>query len=121
MDEAGVVAVLHRLNAAYLRAFVEADTAWYEEHLSDDFVCILPDGHRIDKAEFLRRNTKKVRVSDVTFDEIDVRPLGTVALVQGVITRRLRGACTSTRYTDVWRLRESRWEAVAAQLTQVTT
>ncbi len=117
--EAAVVAMLHRLNAEYLRAFVHADTAWYDEHLSDDFVCILADGRRIDKTEYLRRNTKRLRVSDVTFDEIDVRPLGTVVLVQGVITQRVRGARTSTRYTDVWCIREGRWQAVAAQFTQV--
>jgi hypothetical protein len=119
--ESEVVALLHRLNAEHLRALADADTAWYDEHLSDDFVCILADGRRIDKTEFLRRATKRLRLSDVTFDEIDVRPLGPVVLVQGVITRHFRrGAGTSTRYTDVWRICEGRWHVVAAQLTQVT-
>jgi hypothetical protein len=120
--ETEVVALLHRLNAEHLRALVDADTAWYDEHLSDDFVCILADGRRIDKTEFLGRATKRLRLSDVTFDEIDVRPLGAVVLVQGVITRHFRrGTGTSTRYTHVWRIREGRWRVVAAQLTQVTT
>jgi hypothetical protein len=120
MDEAEVVALLHRLNADHIRAFVDADASWYKEHLSDDFVCTLTDGRRVDKAEFLRRIAKRARTFDLTFDEIDVRPLGAVALVHGVITEYFGGgARASTRYTDVWCLRGGRWQAVAAQLTQM--
>lgn len=120
--EADVVGLLHRLNADFIRAYVEADAAWYDEHLSDDFVCTLADGRRIGKTEFLRRNTKRPRLSDVTFDEIDVRPLGGVVLVQGVITLHFRGgAHTSRRYTDVWCMREGSWQVVAAHLTQVAS
>jgi ketosteroid isomerase-like protein len=118
--EADAVATLHDLNAHYIRAFVEADTAWYSEHLSDDFVCTLADGRRIDKAEFLQRNAKKPGVTNVTYDQIDVRLLGDVALVHGVTHYLRDGSPASTRYTDVWSAREGRWQAVAAQLTSVT-
>jgi ketosteroid isomerase-like protein len=111
--------VLHELNANYIRAFVEADTAWYSEYLSDDFVCTLADGRRIDKTEFLRRNAKKPSVMNVTYDQIDVRPLGDVALVHGVTHYLRDGSPASTRYTDVWVMREGRWRAVAAHLTSV--
>jgi ketosteroid isomerase-like protein len=118
-DEAEAVAMLHALNAHYIRAFVESDNAWYTEHLSDDFVCTLADGRRIDKAEFLRRNTEGPGATDVTYDEIDVRPFGDVALVHGVTHYTRNGAPASTRYTDIWQFREGRWRAVAAQLTSV--
>lgn len=118
--EADTVARLHELNAHYIRAFVEADTAWYSEYLSDDFVCTLADGRRIDKSEFLRRNARGPGVTDVTYDQIDVRPLGDVALVHGVTHYRRDGSPASTRYTDVWAAREGRWRAVAAHLTSVT-
>lgn len=117
--EAEAVAVLHDLNAAYIRAFVEADTAWYADHLSDDFVCTLADGRRIDKTEFLRRTAEGPGVTDVTYDEVDVRPLGEVALVHGVTHYLRDGSPASTRYTDVWLTRDRRWQAVAAQLTRV--
>ncbi len=117
--EAEAVATLHDLNAHYIRAFVESDTAWYSEHLSDDFVCTLADGRRIDKTEFLRRNAEGPGVTDVTYDEIDVRTLGDVALVHGVTHYTRDGAPASTRYTDVWQSRDGRWLAVAAQLTTV--
>jgi ketosteroid isomerase-like protein len=117
--EAESVATLHRLNAEYIRAFVESDTAWYAEHLSDDFVCSLADGRRIDKAQFLDRTAEGPGVTDVSFDEIDVRPLGDTALVHGVTHYTREGTRGSTRYTDVWRRRDGRWRAVAAQLTRV--
>ncbi len=41
---AEAVATLHDLNAHCIRAFVESDTAWYREHLGDDFSCTLADG-----------------------------------------------------------------------------
>jgi hypothetical protein len=55
----------------------------------------------------------------VSYDEVDVRPLGEVALVHGVTHYVRDGAPASTRYTDVWRFCDSRWQAVAAQLTPV--
>jgi len=118
--EADAVAMLHELNAHYIRAFVEADTAWYSEYLGDDFVCTLADGRRIDKTEFLRRNAKRPDVTNVTYDQVDVRPLGDVALVHGVTHYQRDGSPASTRYTDVWSAREGSWRAVAAHLTSVT-
>jgi ketosteroid isomerase-like protein len=117
--EADAVSALHDLNAHYIRAFVEADVEWYREHLSDDFVCTLADGRRIDKTEFLVTAAEGPGVRHVTYDEVDVRPLGDVGLVQGVTHFVRDGTPGSTRYTDVWQLRGGRWLAVAAQLTKV--
>src|SRR4249919_3166929 len=118
-EEAEAVCELHRLNAHYIQAFVESDVAWYDEHLSADFTCSLADGRRIGKAEFLVRVAAGPGVTEVTYDEIDVQPLGEVELVHGV-TNYVRGdSRASTRYTDVWRYQRGRWLAVAAQLTAV--
>jgi ketosteroid isomerase-like protein len=118
-EEAEAVAMLHRLNADYIRAFVESDVAWYDENLSDGFVCSLADGRRIGKEEFLQQVAAGPGVADVTYDEIDVRPLGDVALVHGVTHYVRDGTPASTRYTDVWQSQAGRWRAVAAQLTAV--
>jgi ketosteroid isomerase-like protein len=118
-EEADAVCELHRLNAHYIRAFVEADVSWYDGHLSADFTCSLADGRRIGKAEFLERAAAGPRVVEVTYDEVDVRPIGDVALVHGVTHYRRDGQPASTRYTDVWTRRDGRWQAVAAQLTAV--
>jgi ketosteroid isomerase-like protein len=116
-EEAEAVAMLHRLNEEYIRAFVEADVAWYIEHLSAEFTCSLSDGTRIGKEEFLRRVAAGPRVTDVSYDEVDVRLLGDVALVHGVTHSVRDDAPASTRYTKVWQRELGRWRAVAAQLT----
>src|SRR5262245_26254115 len=120
VDEAEAVATLHGLNAHYIRAFVESDVGWYDDHLSDDFTCSLADGRRIGKDEFLGQVAAGAGVTDVTYDEIDVRPLGDVPLVHGVTHYVRGGVPASTRYTDVWRVVDGRWKAVAAQLTAVS-
>ena len=102
-----------------VRAFVESDVAWYDEHLSAAFTCSLADGRRIRKAEFLERVAAGPGVTEVTYDEVDVRPLGEVALVHGVTHYVRGGSPASTRYTDVWRYQPGRWLAIAAQLTAV--
>jgi len=118
-EEAEAVCELHRLNADYIRAFVESDVDWYDENLSADFTCSLSDGRRIGKAEFLVRIANGPGVTHVTYDEVDVRPLGDVALVHGVTHYVRNGVPAATRYTDVWERRDRRWRAVAAQLTAV--
>jgi ketosteroid isomerase-like protein len=118
-EEDEAVLELHELNAEYIRAFVESDAAWYEEHLSCDFVCTRADGRRIGKDEFLGLAAAGPGVADVSYDEVDVRPLGEVALVHGVTHYVRDGSPASTRYTDVWHFRDGRWQAVAAQLTTV--
>jgi ketosteroid isomerase-like protein len=118
-EEAEAVALVHGLNAEYIRAFVEADVAWYVENLRADFTCSLSDGTRIGKEEFLRKIASGPGVTEVRYDEVDVRPLGDVALVHGITHYVRNGEPASTRYTDVWHREVGRWRAVAAQLTAV--
>jgi hypothetical protein len=118
-EEAEAVCELHRLNAGYIQAFVESDVGWYDEHLSADFTCSLADGTRIGRQEFLVRVANGPGVAQVTYDEVDVRPLGDVSLVHGVTHYVRDGIPSSTRYTDVWLRRGGRWLAVAAHLAAV--
>src|SRR5438093_1234154 len=69
--ESAAVASLHALNTESVRAFADSDMTWYEDHLSDHFVCTRVDGQRIDKADFLERarqrsSARDVRVRSVT-------------------------------------------------------
>jgi len=81
IEDARAAATLHASNAEYLRALVESDTAWYDDRLSDDFVCTLGDGRRIDKTQFLERTAEGPCVSDVRCDDVEVCFYGDV---QGV-------------------------------------
>jgi len=119
LDEAEVVRTLHRLNALYIDAFSRSDAAWFREHLSSDFVCTLADGRRINETEFLRRVEETSGVTGLTFDEIDVRPLGDVAVVQGVMHCASDDPPALNRYTHVWQWRDGRWQAVVAHMTRV--
>lgn len=122
IDETAVVAALHDLNAQSMRAFTEGDTAWYWEHLSDDFVCTLEDGRRVNRDEFLDLRSGEDRwPGQVTCDEVDVRVLGDTAIVQGVMHVLNDDDCELIRYTHVWRRRWGVWQAVAAHLTRVET
>ncbi len=118
--EMAAVVALHRLNDEYVCAWVESDTDWYDEHLSDDFVCTLADGAHLDKTRFLSHAAAGPRrPQGVRYDEIDVRAIGDVALVQGTTHCVRNGEPESARYTVVWRFRDGRWRAVAVQLTSV--
>jgi ketosteroid isomerase-like protein len=121
--EPAAVATLHRLNGDWLRSFLNRDAAWYSEHLADDFICVLADGRRINKHEFLRHLREQPRAETVGCDEVDVHLLdaaGAVALVRGVI--HVRGpALTLLRYTMLWQATPGRWQAVAAQFTPLET
>ena len=110
---------MHFLNAGFVAAFGHCDTAWYLEHLRDDFVCTLADGRRIGRDEFLRRFEQR-RQEYADCDEVDVQALGDVALVYGVMHTDRRDTVSLARYTIVWMSREQRWQAVAAQFTPVT-
>jgi hypothetical protein len=117
--ESQAVAALHVLNAAWVRAFAESDSAWYSEHLKGDFVCTLADGQRIDKREFLRRTRQRRRIGRVGCDDIDVRVLDDVGLVHGVMYHRSDKRLIVTRYITVWQSRHARWQAAATQFTPV--
>jgi ketosteroid isomerase-like protein len=119
LREAEDVAALHRLNTLCICALARSDAAWFSEYLSDDFFCTLPDGRRVGKIEYLRRIEDSHGTRGVTFDEIDVRPLGDVAVVQGVVHSASDDSSASDRYTHVWQLRNGRWRAVVAHITRV--
>jgi hypothetical protein len=113
------MAALHLLNGEFVRACGESDAAWYDEHVGGDFVCTLADGERVNREEFVRRIALEPRAERIGCDDVDVRLLGDVALVHGVMYRLSTGAVALTRYTTVWQSRGARWQAVAAQFTKL--
>jgi ketosteroid isomerase-like protein len=113
-----VIAALHSLNVSFVRALDGSDFAWHLEHLREDFVCVLPTGRRIDKSEFLRRAREQPGAGRMACQEVDIQPLGDVALVRGVVQALGTGA--PMRYTTVWQAESKSWRAVAAQFTPLT-
>jgi hypothetical protein len=110
---------LERLNREYIEAFLTADVSWYQEHLSDDFICIESDGSVLNKTQFLINIAKGSDVADYKLDKVNVRIYGGVGLVQATgLFRRKDGTSGVSQYTDIYVQTGERWRAVSAQITR---
>lgn len=114
--------VLRRLNENYVRAFREADVAWYEAHLAPDFVVVNNDGSYHDRARALAEFAEPYFATDMRsfpVGKVRIRRFGDIALIhaENAYERkdRRRGV---NRYTDVWRKQaDGRWLCIAAHIT----
>jgi ketosteroid isomerase-like protein len=117
--EGAAVAILTRLNQQYIDAFMQGDVPWYRANLADDFVCIESDGSVLGKEAFLRNASGGPDVATYRLEDVRIRMFGHIALVHatGRFTRR-DGSSGTSRYTDVYALRNGAWKAVSAQVTR---
>ncbi len=107
------------LNAAYVQASLTADTAWYSEHLADDFVCINPDATVADKTRFLAEIARGSDQVSYDLDGVDIRVFGDVALIRAIGSwRTAAGVNGISHYTDVYVRTGRGWKAVSAQITR---
>jgi ketosteroid isomerase-like protein len=120
MRAASDYATLRELNAQYVRAFLQSDVAWYDAHLTPDFVCVLTNGTPISRAEFLEATRNGPGVEEYRMDDVTIRIHGNAALVGAVGTwRRGDGSTGKTRYVDVYVKTPDGWRVASAQLTSV--
>lgn len=113
--------VLLALNENYVAAFREADVAWYDAHLSPDYVMVAGDGSLLDRAATLARfaqPTFATAMRSFPVGRVSVRRFEDVALIHAendyVLKDGRRGV---SRYTDIWHQREGRWLCIAAHIT----
>jgi ketosteroid isomerase-like protein len=114
-------ATLTQLNQQYIEAFLKSDVNWYQQHLTEDFVCIESDGTMLDKAAFLRETAKGPgTVVDYRLVETRIRVIGDTAFIhaQGLATRK-DGTTSTSRYTDVYVRVRGEWMAASAQITGI--
>jgi ketosteroid isomerase-like protein len=114
--------VLLALNDSYVRAFREADVAWYAAHLAPDYVCITGSGMLLDRAATLARfalPTFATSMRSFPVDKVVVRRFGELALVHAENDYELKdGRRGIDRYTDIWaRRQEGGWTCIAAHIT----
>ena len=113
-------ATLRELNLQYVRAFLQSDVAWYDAHLTADFVCVLTNGTPISRAEFLEATRNGPGVEEYRIDDVTIRIHGDAALVGALGTwRRADGSTGKTRYVDVYVKTSNSWKVASAQLTAV--
>jgi ketosteroid isomerase-like protein len=116
--------VLVRLEQGWNAAFYRKDVAFIQNLLADDFIATYDDGTRGDKAKELALVTGfNQQVESATPGDFIVKVYRDTAVVW--FTLRLVGiregqrSEMSLQYTDVWVVRDGRWQCVSSQSTRV--
>lgn len=115
------LAVLRTLNENYVKAFREADVAWYDAHLAPDYVVVSGDGSLHDRAGALADFGKPsfaMYIKAFPVDKVNIRLFDAVALIHAENAYELKdGRKGVSRYTDIWHKENNRWRCVAAHIT----
>jgi ketosteroid isomerase-like protein len=116
--------VLVALERGWNEAFYRRDVAFIENLLAEEFVATYDDGRQGDKAtELALVREFNQRVESAVPDEFRVRVYRDTAVVW--FTLRIVGiregqrSEMALRYTDVWVVRDGRWQCVSSQSTRV--
>ena len=117
--------VLLRLEQRWNEAFYAKDIEFLESILAEDFVVTYDNGTRGDKAkELALAEAFNQTVESAVQDEFTIRVYRDTAVVR--FTLHLVGikqgerAELTLRYTDVWVMRDGRWQCVSSHSTRVT-
>jgi ketosteroid isomerase-like protein len=118
--------VLIRLERGWNEAFYRKDLAFIKNILADDFVATYDDGDRGDKAKELALAAEfNQQVESAIQDEFTVKVYHDTAVVWFTLhlvgNKQGQRAELTLRYTDVWVLRDGRWQCVSTQSTRVNT
>jgi ketosteroid isomerase-like protein len=113
--------VLRILNENYVKAFREADVAWYDAHLAPEYVVASGDGSFHDRAAALAnfaRPSFATHMKSFPVDKVNIRRFDDVALIHAENDYELKdGRKGVSRYTDIWHRQNGRWRCIAAHIT----
>ena len=107
-------------------AWVQGDRQFIEALLADDWTVTDPSGRILTRQQVLDETFASTdrQIESMSVDELEVRLLGAVVVVTGrtraVGSYRGQRAAVMLRFTDVFQLREGRWQVVASQGTMLT-
>ena len=118
--------VLIALERGWNDAFYRKDVAFIEKLLADEFIATYDDGSQGDKAKELALAAEfNQQVESATQEDFIVKVYRDTAVVW--FTLRIVGVRQGQkselllRYTDVWVVRDGRWQCVSTQSTRVAT
>jgi len=118
--------ILIRMEHAWSEADVKKDAATLNRILADDWIGIDFEGTVMTRAEVLKQvsaHAADTATESTVLGEMKVRVYGNTALVTGKETEksRYKGEDSSGEYiwTDVFVLRNGRWQAVSSQSTKI--
>jgi hypothetical protein len=114
---------LLRLNDDYIDSVKTSNVDRFREILADDFLCSLPDGRLLDRAQFLEHTARSGGLEALDTEDVKLRIMGDggdIAIVHARTTFTQRDGTKGTgRYTDVWARRNGQWLAVSAHVTRL--
>jgi ketosteroid isomerase-like protein len=117
--------ILIALERAWNEAFYRKDAAFIKDLLADEFMATYDDGSRGDRAKELALAAEfNQQVESAIQDDFTVKVYRDAAVVW--FTLRVVGIRQGQRseltlsYTDVWVMRDGRWQCVSTQSTRVT-
>jgi ketosteroid isomerase-like protein len=118
---ADTAATLRTLNERYVKAFRDADVAWYDAHLAPDYAMVSGDGVELDRSATLARfaqPTFATSMKSFPVGRVTIRRFDDVALIHAENAYELKDGRTGvSRYTDIWHRQHGRWLCVAAHIT----
>jgi ketosteroid isomerase-like protein len=117
--------VLIKLERGWNEAFYRKDIPFIENLLADEFVATYDDGTRGDKKKELALATEfNQMVESAVQDDFIVKVYRDTAVVWFTLKivgiRQGKRAELNLRYTDVWVIRDGRWQCVSTQSTRVS-
>ena len=117
--------ILIQLERDWDAAFHRHDAAFIDRILADEFIITYDNGLRADRrVELQLAASLKENIESSSLDDFIVKEFGNTAVVWFTLqlVGRVNGERVQTeyRYTDVFVLRDGRWQCVSSQSTMVT-
>ena len=111
--------VLEKLNEGYVASVQNSDVAWFDQHLSDDFLNTNPDGTLVGRAGFRAQIARPQAIKGLEPRKVKIRLFGDIAIIHArTVYTKLDGKSAAGRYTDIWAKQNGRWVCVAAHVTR---
>jgi len=107
------------------QAWVHGDRSFVEALLAPDWTVTDQTGQLLTKQQVLEEAFASTarRIDAITVDDVRVRLLGNVAIATGRIratgSKQGQSISAAIRFTDVFELKEGRWQIVASQDTTI--
>ena len=117
--------ILIDLEQRWNDAFYKKDVEFIKNVLADEFVATYDDGTRGDKAKELKLAAEfNQQVESAVQDEFTVKIYGDTAVVWFTLhvvgIKQGKQSELTLHYTDVWVMRDGRWQCVSAHSTRLT-
>ena len=125
-DDEDTEAAIAQLERDWAAAIVKKDAATLDRLLADEFAGVSPTAHYYNRETAIEDLTRGTYVVEsMELDEVSVNTYGSfaVAFASQEETSRYAGVDTSGHYhyTNVWVLRDGRWQAIASHGTRFDT